>query len=83
MKFSRQEYWSRLLFPFPGDLPDSGIEPRSPELQADSLPSEPTGKLETDNNKKINKLFAVLIFCEVLLVLYIYGICTVEEEAER
>ena len=65
MKFSRQEYWSRLPFPFPGDLPDSGIEPRSPALQADSLPSEPTGKLEADNNKKINKLFAVLIFCEV------------------
>ena len=82
MKFSRQEYWNRLPFPFPGDLPDSGIEPRSPALQADSLQSEPTGKLETDNNKKINKLFAMLIFCEVLLVLYIYGICTVEEEAE-
>ena len=82
MKFSRQEYWNRLPFPFPGDLPDSGIEPRSPALQADSLQSEPTGKLETDNNKKINKLFAMLMFCEVLLVLYIYGICTVKEEAE-
>ena len=82
MKFSRQEYWNRLPVPFPGDLPDSGIEPRSPALQADSLQSEPTEKLETDNNKKINKLFAMLIFCEVLLVLYIYGICTVEEEAE-
>ena len=41
MGFSRQEYWSGLLFPFPGDLPDPGIEPRSPTLQADALPSEP------------------------------------------
>ena len=43
--FSRQEYWSGLLFPSPGDLPSSGIEPRSPALQADSLPSEPPGTL--------------------------------------
>ena len=46
MGFSRQEYWSGLPFPFPGDLPNSGIEPRSPVLQADSLPSEPPGKLD-------------------------------------
>ena len=37
---SRQEYWSSLPFPFSGDLPDPGIEPRSPALQADSLPIE-------------------------------------------
>ena len=43
MGFSRQEYWSGLPFPFPGDLPDPGIEPRSPALQAYSLPSEPPG----------------------------------------
>ena len=43
--FSRQEYWSRLPFPSPGDLPNPGIEPRSPALQADTLPSEPLGKL--------------------------------------
>ena len=42
--FPRQEYWSGLPFPPPGDLPDLGIEPRSPALQADSLPSEPLGK---------------------------------------
>ena len=42
--FSRQEVWSGLPCPPPGDLPDPGIEPRSPELQADSLPSEPPGK---------------------------------------
>ena len=41
---SRQEYWSGLRFPSPGDLPDLGIEPGSPALQADSLLSEPPGK---------------------------------------
>ena len=40
MGFSRQEYWNGLPFPSPGDLPNPGIEPRSPALQADSLPSE-------------------------------------------
>ena len=51
MEFSRQEYWSGLPFPSPGDLPNSGIEPRSPMLQADALPSEPPGKpLETRLN---------------------------------
>ena len=40
MRFSRQEYWSGLPFPSPGDLPDSGIKLRSPILQADSLPSK-------------------------------------------
>ena len=44
MEFSRQEYWCGLLFPSPGDLPNPGIEPTSPTLQADSLPSEPPGK---------------------------------------
>ena len=44
MGFSRQEYWSGLPFPPPGDLPGTGIEPRSPALQADSLASEPPGK---------------------------------------
>ena len=43
MGFSRQEYWSGLPFSSPGDLPDPGIEPRSPSLQADALPSEPPG----------------------------------------
>ena len=44
MGFSRQEYWSGLPFPSPGDLPDPGIEPRSPALQAEALPSEPPRK---------------------------------------
>ena len=43
MGFSRQECWSGWPFPFSGDLPDTGIEPRSPSLQADALPSEPPG----------------------------------------
>ena len=44
MGFSRQEYWSRVPFPPPGDHPNSGIKPGSPALQVDSLPSEPPGK---------------------------------------
>ena len=44
MGFSRQEYWSGLSFPSPGDLPDPGMEPRSPALQTDTLLSEPLGK---------------------------------------
>ena len=44
MGFSRQEYWSGLPFPSPGDLPDPGIEPRSPALEADALTSEPPVK---------------------------------------
>ena len=44
MEFSRQEYWSGLPFPSPGDLPDPGIEPGSPSLRVDALASEPPGK---------------------------------------
>ena len=44
MGFSRQEYWSGLPFPSPGDLPEPGIKPRSPTLQAGALTSEPPGK---------------------------------------
>ena len=43
--FSRQEYWRGLPFPSPGDVPDPGVEPRSPALQGDTLPSEPPRKL--------------------------------------
>ena len=46
MEFSRQEYWSRLPFPSPGDLLDPGMEPESPTWQADALPSEPPGNLK-------------------------------------
>ena len=51
MGFSRQEYWSGLPFLSPGDLPDPGIEPRSPTLQADALTFEPPGKrTDTETN---------------------------------
>ena len=50
MRFSRQKYWSGLQFPSPGDLSNSGIEPGSPTLYADALPSEPPGK---SRNKEI------------------------------
>ena len=43
VRFPRQEYWSGLPFPPPGDLPESGLKSRSPALQAGSLPSEPPG----------------------------------------
>ena len=50
MEFSRQEYWSGLPFPSPGDLPDPGIKAGSPTMQADSLPSEPPGKPPQNEN---------------------------------
>ena len=46
MEFSRQEYWSGLPLPSPGDLPEPGIEPGSPSLQADALLSEPPGNIK-------------------------------------
>ena len=56
MEFFRQEFWSGLSFPSLGDLPDPGIEPRSPALQADALASEPPGKpnriIHTNNYHK-------------------------------
>jgi len=57
MGFSRQEYWSGLPFPSPGDLPDPGIKSGSPALQADSLPSEPPGK-----PKILNKESEIVLF---------------------
>ena len=54
MGFSRQEYWSGLPFPSPGDLPNPGIEPGSPALQTDALPSEPPGKPYTYIYSKLN-----------------------------
>ena len=58
MGFSRQEYWSGLPFPSPGDLPNSGIEPRSPVLQADALTSEPPGKPNSCQNYHVNQSVA-------------------------
>ena len=55
MGFFRQEYWSGLVFPSPGDLPDPGIKPGSPVLQADALPSEPPGKPRKPESKDVLK----------------------------
>ena len=55
MGFPSQQYWSVLLFSPPGDFPDKGIKstsPVSPALQADSLPTEPSGKLKKQTNKQ-------------------------------
>jgi len=53
MKFLRQEYWSGVPFPPPGDLPNPGIEPRTPALQADSLSSEPIRKCNRAHFERI------------------------------
>ena len=59
MVFPRQEYWSGLPFPSPEDLPDPGIEPGFPALQADSLTSEPPGKppgaLQSSHRQNLQK----------------------------
>ena len=55
MGFSRQEYWSGLPFPSPGNLPNPGIEPRSPALQADALTSEPPRKPHDQPRQHIKK----------------------------
>ena len=63
MGFSRQEYWSGLPFPSPGDLPDPGIEPRSPAFQADALTSELLGKAErASKSKTVKKYLQSCIF---------------------
>ena len=66
MGFSRQECWSGLPFPSSGDLPNPGIQPGSPTLQADSLPSEPPGKLQyiclTRQSKLKSQVHCRLIF---------------------
>ena len=49
MEFSKQEYWSGLSFPSPGDLPNPGIKPGSPTLQADFFTVEPPGKAQGQN----------------------------------
>ena len=71
MGFSRQEYWSGLPFPSPGDLPDPGIEPRSPALQADTLPSELPGKPERPNNniKNCNCIINEMLYAHCIVSL--------------
>ena len=59
MGFSKQEYWSGLPFPYPGDLPDPGIDPRSPTFQAHSLPSEPLGNF-SESESEVTQLCPTL-----------------------
>ena len=58
MGFSRQEYWSGLPFPSPGDPPNPGIEPGSHGLRADALPSEPPNWMRTNQIKFVAFLFS-------------------------
>ena len=62
MGFSKQEYWSGLPFPFPGDLPDPRIKPGSPALHADTLPTELQGKL--------SNITLAVVLCLFLFVFY-------------
>ena len=57
MGFSRQEYWSGLPFPSPGDLPNPGIKPGSPALRADALPPERPGKPNTVSLRMTDSFF--------------------------
>ena len=68
MGFSRQESWSGLPFLSPGDLPDPGIEPGSPALQADALPSEPPGK---PNSIYLYTYFQIYIYISISYFLVI------------
>ena len=61
MEFSRPEYWSGYPFSSPWDLPKPGIKPRSPALQADSLPTEPQGKPLSLHNALICLLLEILV----------------------
>ena len=68
MGFSRQEYWSGLPFPSSGDLPDPGIEPGSPTLQADVLPSESPGKPGLPGKSLLN-FREILMLISILILL--------------
>ena len=74
--FPRQEYWSELPFSSPGDLPDPGIEPESPALQADSLLTKLQGKPQANglhNNKRVNKKRTRILFKYVCMYVIILG----------
>ena len=63
-RFSRQEYCSGLPFPPPGDLPNPGIEPSSPSLQVDSLPTKPPGKAKNTGVASLSHLQAIFLVQE-------------------
>ena len=76
MGFSRQVYWSELPFPSPGDLPDPGMEPRSPVLQTGVLPSEPPGKPSVPAQQPLpgaDSRVAVGLLLVALVVLHVEG----------
>ena len=66
MGFSRQEYWSGLPFPSPGDLPYPGIKPGSPALEADALPSEPQGSPFVPTESRIDKRLVLSFHFQLL-----------------
>ena len=72
MGFSRQEHWNGLACPLPGDLPNPGIKPRSPTLQADSLPSELPGK---PKNTGVGSLSLLRENFPIIMYLYGYVLC--------
>ena len=86
MGFSKQEYQSGLPFPYPGDLPDPGIEPRSPALQVDSLPSQPPGKPSTATGKPsmwfhvVNVSVCFLFVCLFLILKSLIPTCVPKHE---
>ena len=69
--FSKQEYWSGLPFPSPGDLPDPGIEPGSPAFQADALTSEPRGTWIKKSS--LSKKTTVMKYTRTHVCLYVYA----------
>ena len=77
MEFCRQEYWSGLPFPSPGDLPDTGNKPRSPALQADPLPYKPPGKtiLEDPQGTSHLKFFIKKYFENIKIMKISCGLC--------
>ena len=77
MEFCRQEYWRGLPFPSSGDLPDTGSKPRSPVLQADSLPHKPPGKiiLEDPLGTAHQKFFSKKYFANIKIMKKSCGLC--------
>ena len=72
MGFSWQEHWNGLPCPPPGDLPNPGIKPKSPTLQADALPSEPPGK---PKNTGVGNLSLLQGNFPIIMYLYGYVLC--------
>ena len=88
MEFSRQEYWSGLPFSSPGDLPDSGIKPKSPALQPHSLMSEPPGKLSyalTIKKTKLSHFYKEALFLKngLVCIAYLVFYCRIIKSANH